>query len=87
MVQPNAQGCRRAIWNPDPAVEAGERATVLSRGFHFSFSVEVGDDVLEGRDGLLNRGDLHQFPATDRTIAILQRDNQIAPLLLELNKR
>ena len=60
---------------------------VLRRGFHFRLGVEVGDDVLECRDRLLNRGDLHQFPATDRTVAILQRDNQIPALLLELNKR
>ena len=59
----------------------------LGGGFHFRLGVEVGDDVLEGRDRLLHRGDLHQFPATDRTVAILQRDNQIPALLLELNKR
>ena len=77
---------------------AGERATAggalpgelnlafrLRRRFHFS--VEVGDDVLECRDRLLNRGDLHQFPAADRAVAVLQRDNQIPPLLLELNER
>ena len=57
----------------------------LRRRFHFG--VEVGDDVLERRDRLLNRGDLHQFPAADRAVAVLQRDNQIPPLLLELNKR
>ena len=59
----------------------------LGGSFHFSFGVEIGDDVLECRDGLLNRGDLHQFPAADRTVAILQRDNQIPALLLKLNKR
>src|SRR5712672_2638164 len=57
------------------------------RGFHFHFGVEIGDDVLERRDRLLDRGDLHQFPARDRTAAILQRDDEIAPLLLKLNKR
>ena len=57
----------------------------LRRGFHFC--IEVGDDVLERRDRLLNRGDLHQLPAADRAVALLQRDNQIPPLLLELNKR
>ena len=31
----------------------------LRRGFHFR--VEVGNDVLEGRDRLLNRGNLHQL--------------------------
>lgn len=59
----------------------------LGGGFHFRFRVEVGDDVLECRDSLLNRGDLHQLPATDRSVAILQRDNQIPALLLKLNKR
>ena len=53
----------------------------------FQFSVEVGNDVLEGRDRLLNRSDLYQFPAANRTVAVLQRDDQIPPLLLELNKR
>jgi hypothetical protein len=53
----------------------------------FQFSVEVGNDVLEGRDRLLNRSDLYQFPAANRTVAVLQRDNQIPPLLLELNQR
>ena len=43
--------------------------------------------ILERRDRLLNRRDLHQFPAADRAVAILQRDDQIPPLLLKLNKR
>jgi len=53
----------------------------------YHFSVEVRDHLFEGRDRLLNRGDLHQFPAADRTASILQRDHQISALLLELNKR
>ena len=53
----------------------------------YHFSVEVRDHLFEGRDRLLNRGDLHQLPSADRTIAILQRDDQIPPLLLKLNKR
>src|SRR6266480_1606298 len=57
----------------------------LCRRFHFS--VEVGDDILECRDRLLDRRDLHQFPAADRAVAILQRDDQIPTLLLQLNKR
>src|SRR6478672_12019317 len=57
------------------------------RRFHFHFGVEIGDDVLERRDRLLDRRDLHQFPARDRTAAILQRYDQVAPLLLKLNKR
>ena len=40
-----------------------------------------------GSHFLLNRGDLHQLPAADRTIAVLQRDHQVAALLLELNQR
>jgi hypothetical protein len=57
----------------------------LRRRFHFR--IEIGDDVLERRDRLLDRGDLHQFPAVDRAVALLQRDHQVAPLLLELNQR
>src|ERR1700730_2400149 len=59
----------------------------LRRRFHFHFGVEVGNDILEGGDRLLNGSDLHQFPAANRAVALLQRDNQIPPLLLELNKR
>jgi len=59
----------------------------LRRCIYFHFCIQIGDDVLEGGDRLLNSGDLHQFPAADRTIAVLQRDDQIPPLLLELNKR
>jgi len=55
--------------------------------FHFHFGIEIGDDVFESRDRLLDRCDLHQFPARDRTAAILQRDDEVAPLLLKLNKR
>src|SRR5216684_4930962 len=66
---------RRSNWN----------GTALCRRFHFS--IEISDDVLECRDRLLNRGNLHQLPAADRAVAILQGDNQIPPLLFELNKR
>ena len=78
-------GWRRAIWNLIAPAQAEREISRLRRRFHFG--VEVGDDVLECRDRLLNRGDLHQFPAADRTVAILQRDDQIPPLLLELNER
>ena len=57
----------------------------LRRGFHFG--IKIGDDVLEGGDRLLNRGDLHQFPAVDRAVALLQPYHQIAPLFLELDQR
>ena len=60
-------------------------ANALRRRFHFG--VEVGDDVLECRDRLLDGCDLHQLPAAHRSAAVLQRDNQIPPLLLELNER
>ena len=63
----------------------GNRTNRLRGGLHFS--VEVRDNILESRDGLLNRRDLHQFPAADRAVAVLQRDNQIPPLLLKLNQR
>ena len=57
------------------------------RRFHFHFGIEIGDDVLKRRDRLLERRDLHQFPARNRTAAILQRDDEIATLLFKLNKR
>ena len=58
--------------------------TASGRCLHFG--VKVRDNVLESRDGLLNRCDLHQLPAADRAAAVLQRDNQIPPLLLKLNQ-
>ncbi len=63
---------------------AGVRLRKLGRGFHLG--VEVGYDVLKCRDRLLDRSNLHQLPAGDRAVAILQRDNEIPPLLLKLNK-
>ena len=57
----------------------------LRRGFQLR--IEIGDDVLEGRDCLLNRGNLHQFPAAHRTPAVLERDNEVPSLFLKLNKR
>jgi hypothetical protein len=56
-------------------------------GGSFDFGVEIGDDFFKGRDCLLNGSDLHQFPAAHRAITVLQRDDQIAPLFLKLNKR
>ena len=70
-----------------PAVEFEINRGRLCRRIHLHFGVEIGDDVLEGGDRLLDSRDLHQFPAADWTIAVLQRDNQIPPLFLELNKR
>ena len=74
---------------PDFTAPAGPGAPGLGSGrsFHFHFGIEVGDDILECLDRLLNCCDLHQLPVFDRTVAILQRDNQIPPLLLKLNKR
>ena len=63
------------------------RADIGRSGRRFHFGVEIGNDVLECRDRLLDRGNLHQLPAVDRTVAVLQRDNQIPPLLLKLNQR
>lgn len=67
---------------PSPA-----RAAPDSSGRGFYFGVEIGNDVLERGDRLLHGGNLHQFPAVDRAVAVLQRDDQIPPLLLELNQR
>src|SRR6185437_13875814 len=58
-----------------------------SRFHFFHFGVEISDDVLECGNRLLNGGDLHQFPSTDGTIAVLQSDHQIPPLFLELDER
>ena len=53
----------------------------------FQFRIEVGDDVLEGRDCLLNRSNLHQFPTAHRAPAVLERHNEVPSLFLKLNKR
>jgi len=53
----------------------------------FQFRIEIGDDILECRNRLLNRRDLQQFPAADRAVAVLQRDDQVPSLFLELNQR
>src|SRR5882724_3929440 len=95
---PNAPALRRAICRAEPAglyLQACTCKPVLTslgfgrsgRRFHFQFGIEIGDDLLEGQNRGLDRRDLHQFPATNRTAAILQRHDQIAPLLLKLNKR
>src|SRR5207253_8233519 len=54
-------------------------------GFHLR--VEIGDDVLERRDRLLHGGDLHQFPAVDRAVTLLQGHHEVAPVLLKLHQR
>src|ERR1700722_20163647 len=78
------------VYRPDRNKRSAARSEPkkgLRRRFHFHFRIKVGNDVLEGGDRLLNRGDLHQFPAIDRAITILQGDNQIPPLFLKLDKR
>src|SRR5579859_2845854 len=59
----------------------------LRRRFDFHFGVEVGDDVLECGNRLLDGCDLHQFPAIDRAVTVLQGDHEVTPLLLELHER
>jgi hypothetical protein len=81
----NAQGSRRATWKLELLMEISGLYQLLCRGFQFR--IEVGNDVLEGRDCLLNRGNLHQFPAAHRTPAVLERDNEVPALFLKLNKR
>lgn len=85
MAHANVPAWKNAIWNPDLPNDTEDGKTALRRRFHFG--VEIGDDVLECRYSLLNRGDLHQFPAANRTVAVLQADNQISALLFKLNKR
>ncbi|HVX79414.1 MAG TPA: hypothetical protein VHB49_25035 [Bradyrhizobium sp.] len=53
-------------------------------GFHLG--VEIGDHILERRNRLLNCRNLDQLPARHRAFAVLQRDHQIPPLFLELDK-
>ena len=95
--KPNAPIWKRAIWKADHSVgKIPEKRTLgpgrpgaigSGRSFHLDFRVEIVDDILERRDRLLDRRDLHQFPARNRAAAILQRDDEIAPLFLELNER
>ncbi|MEP6838677.1 MAG: hypothetical protein ABJA75_11515, partial [Bradyrhizobium sp.] len=73
------QGCPARLNRP-----ASDRS---GRRFHFQFGIEIGDDLLEGQNRGLNRGDLHQFQAADRSTAVLQRYDQIPSLFLKLNKR
>jgi hypothetical protein len=73
----------RIIDDESPHAIAGRFG--LCRRFHLG--IEIGDDVFERRNGLLDGGDLDQLPARDRAIAVLQSDHQIPPLLLELNER
>ena len=54
-------------------------------GFHLG--IEIGDHIFERRNRLLNSRNLNQLPACHRAFAVLQRDDQIPPLLLELDKR
>ena len=49
----------------------------LGRRFHFHLGVEVGNDILERGNRLLNGCDLHQFLAADRAVAVLYSDHQI----------
>jgi hypothetical protein len=82
-------GEHRAIIETLQPIRRDKRKTWLSFGLGggFQLGIEVGDDLLECLDCLLDRGDLHQLPARDRARAILQGDDQVAPLLLELNER
>ena len=73
------------IKNLEPRFDSIETERALGR--RFQFGIEVGNDILECGDGLLNRRDLHQLPAADRAVAVLQGDDQIPSLLLKLNKR
>ena len=35
------------------------------RRFHFHFGIEIGDDILECLDGLLDSSNLHQLPQNE----------------------
>ncbi|WP_339028203.1 hypothetical protein WI604_25555 [Bradyrhizobium symbiodeficiens] len=49
--------------------------------------IEIRDDVLEGRDRLLNGCDLQKVLVTNRPDAILKRNDEFTPPLLQLDKR
>src|ERR1700754_1336285 len=80
----DAKCCRSVIWSVDcpPAAPVGPSPL----GSRLQLGIEIGDHILECGNRLLNRGNLHQLPVVDRAFAILQRDDQIAALLLELNQ-
>src|SRR3954452_13949764 len=84
-VRASASSSKTATSNAKFSEATLQSRTALGRGFQFG--IEVGDHVLACGDSLLERGDLHQFPAAHRGVAVLQTDNQVAPLFLELNKR
>src|SRR5215469_7229637 len=66
------------------SAQYGDLETYFRDGL--GLGIAVGDDVLERLDRLLDGGDLHQLPARHRTVSVLQSNNQVAPLLLELNQ-
>jgi hypothetical protein len=78
----NARGSRRATWKPELLMEI---SGLLRR--RFQLRIEVSNDVLEGRDCLLDRSNLHQLPAAHGPSAVLEGDNEVPSLFLKLNKR
>jgi hypothetical protein len=79
------KGSKRNRFEPFCCGNAGGRPPPSGSGFQLG--IKIGDHILEGRNGLLNRCNLNQLPARHRAFAILQRDDQIPPLLLELDER
>lgn len=49
--------------------------------------VEIHNDVLEGRDRLLNGRDFQELCIVDRPDAILKRNDELTPPLSQLDER
>jgi len=59
---------------------------VLKHRACFGLCVEIIENLLAGPDDLLERSDLHQLPPADRAARSLQGDDQVSPLLSELDE-
>jgi hypothetical protein len=57
-----------------------------SRAVHH-LRIEIRNDVLEGRNRLLNGRNLQEFRIVNRPDAILKRNDQLTPPLFELDER
>jgi hypothetical protein len=66
---------------------ADQRDIVLGGLVRIHSRVEIGDHVFERGNRVLDGGDLHQFMRAQRVDPPLERDDQLAPLFLQLNQR
>ena len=56
-------------------------------GGGLDLGVEIGDDILAGRDGGLDRRDPYQLLEADGADMALKRDHHVAAQFLELDQR